>query len=257
MKIFRKIRFNTVTKKNFGKYFVYATGEIILVVIGILIALYLNGKKETFDAQEKQRNHLVLLKEELENNLETLAEEDKVLSEIISNIKDLSNLMSSPASLEKIGESNLSVLLFLPLTRSIEVDYENVAYGEFISSNSLKDIQNDSIRAILRSWDRRIQTLKLQELVVRKSLDKSVNFMEANGSLKTIFDNYNLSEGFLDINNSSKTHSNKSILKSRQFQNILLQYLGVATQLSKTNYPTSKSDIEKFIRLIEDKLNEK
>ena len=46
MKIFRKIRFNTVTKKNFGKYFVYATGEIILVVIGILIALYLNGKKK-------------------------------------------------------------------------------------------------------------------------------------------------------------------------------------------------------------------
>ena len=256
MKIFRKIRFNSLTKNGIGKYFAYATGEIILVVIGILIALYLNGKKEISDNKEKQKNHLVLLKEELENNLETLDEEDIVLSEIISNIKDLSNIIASDVSLEQISELDLSSILFLPISRAIDVDYENVAYKEFIASNSITGIQNDSTRTILRSWDRKLHTLKLQEQVVQESLKKTVNFIEISGSLKTVLDNYEISVDYLDINNSTKTYSNKSILESRQFENILLQYLGVATQLSKKNYPRFKNDIKTLIDLIEDTLNE-
>lgn len=255
MKIFRKIRFNMLKKSSFGKYIAYAIGEIILVVIGILLALYLNNKKEIFNNQEKQRNHLILIKEELENNLETLKEEDIVLSDLISNLKDVSNLMSSDVSEEQISETKLSAILFLPVTRSIEVDYKNSAFNEFVASSSLKDIQNDSIRTILRSLDRELQTLKLQEKAVRQSLDKAVNFIEINGSLKTIFDNYNISQDYLGINNSLKTYSNKSILESRQFQNIVLQYLGVSTQLHKKDYPAFISNIKYLINLIEEDLN--
>ena len=43
LKFFRKIRYNLISKNKTGKYIKYALGEIILVVIGILIALQINN----------------------------------------------------------------------------------------------------------------------------------------------------------------------------------------------------------------------
>jgi len=256
MKIFRKIRFKTLTKSNFGKYLLYATGEIILVVIGILIALYLNNQKDISDRYERQRNHLSLIKEELSNNLLIIEETDEALANIIDNIKDILNLYSSIESKESINETELSELLFLPLTRGIEINYEKGAFDEFTASSSLKDIKNDSLRSLLRSWNRKLETVRHQENVVYQSLDKSNNYFETNASLKSVFDNINLSETFLEINNSPKIKSNKHILYSNQFENILLHYLGVATQLHKSNYPDFKGDIELLIRLIDSELKQ-
>ena len=47
IKFFRKIRQNLITENKTGKYFKYAIGEILLVVIGILIAIQLNNLNET------------------------------------------------------------------------------------------------------------------------------------------------------------------------------------------------------------------
>ncbi|QIE58761.1 hypothetical protein G5B37_04055 [Rasiella rasia] len=51
MKFFRKIRRKLLNKGKVSKYLAYAAGEIILVVVGILIALYINNlnteKQET------------------------------------------------------------------------------------------------------------------------------------------------------------------------------------------------------------------
>ena len=46
LKFFRKIRQNLVLQNKTGKYFKYAIGEIVLVVIGILIALSINNWNE-------------------------------------------------------------------------------------------------------------------------------------------------------------------------------------------------------------------
>ena len=46
IKFFRRIRQQLLTENNFSKYLLYAIGEIILVVIGILIALSINNKNE-------------------------------------------------------------------------------------------------------------------------------------------------------------------------------------------------------------------
>ena len=46
IKFFRRIRFDLMDKNKTGKYLKYAIGEIILVVIGILIALQINNWNE-------------------------------------------------------------------------------------------------------------------------------------------------------------------------------------------------------------------
>ena len=46
IKFFRKIRYNLMSENRTGKYLKYAVGEIILVVIGILIALSINNWNE-------------------------------------------------------------------------------------------------------------------------------------------------------------------------------------------------------------------
>jgi Family of unknown function (DUF6090) len=46
IKFFRRIRQNLLTENKFSKYLLYAIGEIILVVIGILIALSINNWNE-------------------------------------------------------------------------------------------------------------------------------------------------------------------------------------------------------------------
>ena len=43
IKFFRHIRRSLINQNKMGKYFKYAIGEIILVVIGILIALQINN----------------------------------------------------------------------------------------------------------------------------------------------------------------------------------------------------------------------
>ena len=42
IKLFKKLRYNLMEQNKTGKYFKYAVGEIVLVVIGILIALQIN-----------------------------------------------------------------------------------------------------------------------------------------------------------------------------------------------------------------------
>jgi hypothetical protein len=46
IKFFRKIRWSSLSQKRFPKYFLYAAGEIFLVVVGILIALQINNWNE-------------------------------------------------------------------------------------------------------------------------------------------------------------------------------------------------------------------
>lgn len=46
LNLFRKVRKNLLRESKFSRYLVYAVGEIVLVVIGILIAIQINGWNE-------------------------------------------------------------------------------------------------------------------------------------------------------------------------------------------------------------------
>jgi len=57
IKLFRKFRQKLLSENKLSKYLIYAIGEIILVVIGILIALQINNWNENRKLTETKRNY--------------------------------------------------------------------------------------------------------------------------------------------------------------------------------------------------------
>ena len=95
IKFFRKIRQNLLMENKTGKYFKYATGEIILVVIGILIALQINNSNELRKVKEEEALILSDIKEDFIatrlNFLETIKNQERA----ILSSRDLINAIES------------------------------------------------------------------------------------------------------------------------------------------------------------------
>ena len=67
IKFFRKIRQKLLTENKFSKYLLYAIGEIVLVVIGILIALQINNWNELRKANNREHSLYQNILIDLEN----------------------------------------------------------------------------------------------------------------------------------------------------------------------------------------------
>jgi hypothetical protein len=69
IKFFRKIRQNLLMDNKTKKYFKYALGEIVLVVIGILIALSINNWNEERKNKIKESVYLEGIKSDLARDI--------------------------------------------------------------------------------------------------------------------------------------------------------------------------------------------
>ena len=67
IKFFRRIRQQLLTENKFSKYLIYAIGEIVLVVVGILIALQFN----TWQIEKKDRQIEKTLLKNIKRDLES------------------------------------------------------------------------------------------------------------------------------------------------------------------------------------------
>ena len=85
IKFFRKIRYNLMSENKTGKYFKYAIGEIILVVIGILIALGINNWNEN-------RKSKLVEKDVLNNIYENLGVDSTQFDYYKNQYKQIDNL---------------------------------------------------------------------------------------------------------------------------------------------------------------------
>ncbi len=72
IKLFRNIRKNLLAEGKTSKYFKYAIGEIVLVVIGILIALSINNWNQNRIEQDKEHVYLTNIKRDLQNQLKSI-----------------------------------------------------------------------------------------------------------------------------------------------------------------------------------------
>ncbi len=132
-----------------SKYLLYAIGEIIIIGIGIFIALQLNNLNEKSGIHKKQKKHLRLVKGEMINNLVSLRIENEKSLSIIEAERKIIALIE----LDVVNEKELSNHMRTITFNDLLIPVEDGALKELIASGGLKDIENDSIRSKLASWE--------------------------------------------------------------------------------------------------------
>ena len=84
IKFFRKIRQQLLSQNRFSKYLIYAIGEIVLVVIGILIALSINSWNNNIQETKELHNFLENIKKNIQEDLVNI---DEMKTRRISSIE--------------------------------------------------------------------------------------------------------------------------------------------------------------------------
>lgn len=161
IKFFRKMRFKFMNHNQTGKYLKYAIGEIVLVVIGILIALSINNWNQR--VQFKTKEHTLLL--EIENDL------IGTQSELKGDISYLNRLLKVSDSIIKYldtihyseyDESIFKINMGLAF-QNVKLYPRTIAY-ENLKSTGAELISNDSIRFYLIDiFDSRLPRISLWE----------------------------------------------------------------------------------------------
>ncbi|WP_339754791.1 DUF6090 family protein [uncultured Winogradskyella sp.] len=151
IKIFRHIRKSMIKENKTTKYLLYAIGEIILVVIGILIALSINNANEGRKARKQEVKYLKNLQADL------LLE----FKNIDSIIAFRSNKAKASAHLLDFKELE-TVSHFLTFEEAIYQVFfwqtfipTNNTYKELLGSGNLNYITNDSIKNHLLELDKK------------------------------------------------------------------------------------------------------
>jgi hypothetical protein len=96
IKFFRKIRYDLMEKNKTGKYFKYAIGEIILVVIGILIALNINNWNENRKLKKAKTEYYIQLVEELNLDIKESEPHLKKIEQSISGYDTYLTIFETP-----------------------------------------------------------------------------------------------------------------------------------------------------------------
>jgi len=122
-----------------GKYFKYAIGEIILVVIGILIALSINNWNENRKERIEEQSLLTQLHSEFKSNLEQLDQKIILRNNMISASFKLLNYIDYPETRQT--DSILKYLGYTVITPTFDP-----IINDIISSGRIQLLQNDKLK---------------------------------------------------------------------------------------------------------------
>ena len=148
IKFFRKIRQKLVQENRVSKYLIYALGEIILVVIGILIALQINNWNETRKskkmANEIYTNLLTSLEQdsvEVERTITLLTKSLETQRKLILYQSNPYSNLTNPEDLDNMVQDVFSgVMSFFPKTG---------VYDLITSNNSMELLQSKKVKSLL------------------------------------------------------------------------------------------------------------
>ena len=161
IRFFRKIRHQLLSESKFRRYLLYAIGEIILVVIGILIALQVNNWNEERKTKERERQVLQSLFTEIGANREKLKDCSEAITEQINYTDTLQTYLGP----DYPGLSNNRINELFFYTAYIPYcSIETNVLDELRSSGNLQLIQNREIRQAISSWSRASEVLQLEEV---------------------------------------------------------------------------------------------
>jgi hypothetical protein len=123
-KFFRKIRRRILSENKFTRYLLYAIGEIVLVVIGILIALQINNRNE--QSKNKQK-YLKILKEVQNDAIKNIENSNIVLADYKKKDSLIELVLNNKLSYEDYASDNSGELRDL-ITSTSTIKIQNNGY---------------------------------------------------------------------------------------------------------------------------------
>ncbi|GAB5554539.1 MAG: hypothetical protein Sapg2KO_41300 [Saprospiraceae bacterium] len=219
-----------------------------------MIALQINNWNEQNQTYQRQQNYLVLIRAEMENNLEALNTEQEKLKNVITGFRNL--LALSDQVTDQVSENDLSTAWNTAFSNTMQFKYDNATLTELIAGGVLKEIKNDSIRNSLNSWEGLIQKVTAQEKEVNTYLQKGNDYLEQHGSVRNIID-HNGGNKWWGIEPLFTPQSNKFLLDSPEFENVLVFGIGTGKSLNQSRYNLVEKEMEWLIRKINQELDDR
>jgi len=258
IKFFRKIRQNMLTENKFGKYLTYAIGEIILVVIGILIALSINNWNENRKTRDKEIGFSINLKSDL---IDEQQNNNTFCLYYFEKAKNASFLLNTNSPLKTVEEVLDFTIKFEQIIFWDSYVPNNNTFKELLSSGNLTLIKNDSIKNSLLQLDKQYAEISKYENHMRRDFEQYI-YDEAfkNTSFGSFFDFTNPKNGFnkrLEIKNIPESVHRKLIedaewiYNNQTINNGLKLTVGNSILLANIHDNTGKQII-KLIKLIDE-----
>ena len=219
-------------------YLVYALGEILLIVAGILIAWKIN------DLNETRKNRIVQVKiyeglyEELHTNLSVL---DSAI------VRYNNNILSLQGSLKYVGRHpnnlNKEAKDFIVQVKFRNSNLRNEALGSINNSNKFQFLENDALTELLAQYPTEINTYKTQEIKIASIVDNRLKpVIEKHISLIDLLPEEN--KNYKHIRTFGQESNYSDLLDSREFQNSVIdQLLQTQIQLGNVRRLRNKTEI--------------
>ena len=139
IKFFRKIRYDLMEKNKTGKYLKYAIGEIILVMIGILLALQVNNWNNNRIEQNEEKEVTAKLHADFKENKKVLKD---FLIEVNNQMNAQITLMNLVgASKEELYKHNLDSIFYISFGAT-EMAFADNTIKNIMQSGKLNLLKN-------------------------------------------------------------------------------------------------------------------
>ena len=244
---FRKIRKKMADDNKPMKYMRYAVGEILLVVIGILIALQINNWNENKSTRIQELKYLNGIKVDLQKDLISLGNNTEYR---INKIKSARQIIEHIEGKKIENYISLNNMVF-DIVASGSFKVANITFDELKSSGNLNIISNDSIKMLL---------LELQSLYEENRASREHELYDYNNYISIpYFNTVDLYPSLL-INENSKKKGNvkkeqlNTLLKSVAFKNGCVNTIWMS-QIHLSSFRIIKENSLLLIKLIDNELN--
>lgn len=229
LKIFRNIRQRFISEGKTKKYLLYAIGEIVLVVIGILIALQINTWNENRINNKKLKSYLIEIVKDFKNDTLSIHNEINQAEKRIATRKLF------------LAMRDYNVFSIDSLEKSLETFYSNIPFSsstfEKIESSGITNFGNykSLIEDFKTYYNITIPDIKNYEGTHNRAVDTEDNYWRYH---------QNIYEFSYDDNLDS--HQNEKEAKKQLIQ--LLQ-APIARNILKIDYRRNRNTIKRLNHL--------
>ena len=182
IKFFRHIRQNLIMENKTTNYLKYAIGEIILVIIGILIALSINNWNEHRKLKIEEHNSLIDLRSEIISNIEALTKTIVSHQKSYDAAKKLKDLFNDREAFDNMPDS-IFLANYLQMLDNDTFDPNLGILKSLISSGKINPLSNKELLYSISSLEDEITDALEDQVKIDEQMPDYVRSIYINSAV--------------------------------------------------------------------------